>query len=102
MDCDFTHSPSYIIDFVKHAVDASIVVGFKVFAKRQPLNLEFIPEVSYLPGAFSHCKYAEYALRCKRCIPVIQPEKHQRKFISTDTFPGVFLLLRKLVYIELQ
>jgi dolichol-phosphate mannosyltransferase len=33
MDCDFTHSPSYIIDFVKHAVDASIVVGSRYLQK---------------------------------------------------------------------
>ena len=27
MDCDFTHSPEYIPDFIKNSIDADIVVG---------------------------------------------------------------------------
>lgn len=33
MDCDFTHSPSYIIDFIKASSQASIVVGSRYMQK---------------------------------------------------------------------
>ena len=33
MDCDFTHSPSYIINFIRHADKADIVVGSRYMKK---------------------------------------------------------------------
>jgi len=33
MDCDFTHSPSYIINFIRHSNNADIVVGSRYMKK---------------------------------------------------------------------
>ena len=33
MDCDFTHSPSYIINFIRHSVKSDIVVGSRYMKK---------------------------------------------------------------------
>jgi len=33
MDCDFTHSPSYIINFIRHSDNADIVVGSRYMKK---------------------------------------------------------------------
>jgi dolichol-phosphate mannosyltransferase len=33
MDCDFTHSPEYILDFIKHKQKASIIIGSRYIQK---------------------------------------------------------------------
>ena len=51
MDCDFTHAPSYILNFIRGEDKADIVVGSR-YMKNTVYQLEFISEISYSSWSF--------------------------------------------------
>jgi len=96
MDCDFTHSPSYIPQFVARAADADVVVGSRYLEEKALESWNVYRKVLTLAGHFATTVFLKMPYDATGAFRLYRLDRVSRRFLEIVTSRGYSFFFESL------
>ena len=95
LDCDFTHSPSLIPEFLRRSDAADAVVGSRYLERDSLPGWSLVREIAHQRRSHTDEEHARHLSGRDRGVPGLQPQHASARPLPVGPVEGLCVLLRK-------